>query len=249
MLSVLKNVSSIRCSSSTQISAIGGVEPYTFSIKANGAGGSIVSDTGVYYAPSAESLSDDPRRRIDTIKVVDAENNEATAKISVLTVEEIIADIISKELNLSSSQVMVQNQKFIVPNDEKIYVAVSIVSGKPYSNNKKYIDQGGKLLSVQTMQLQEMININIMSASDRVLRRRHEVMMAFGSDYGQSKQVDNGFNISRIPLSINNISEIEGGRIPYGFNVSVAIQYGVSKIKEISYYDDFEEPVINLINP
>lgn len=60
-----------------QFSAYGGYGPYTFSISVNNSSGSINASTGLYTAGAVASVT-------DTIKVVDAFGNQATAVVTVI---------------------------------------------------------------------------------------------------------------------------------------------------------------------
>lgn len=52
------------------------------------------------------------------------------------------------------------------------------------------------------------------------------------------------FAVSSVPTSFLNISEIDGGAIPYRFNGSVVLNYKVSKTSDIDWYDDFSTPEV-----
>lgn len=238
---VLQNVTAIRNNLKTIFKGSGGTAPYSYAVAPNGAGGTIDPVTGVYSAP--QSLSDDPSKAIDTIIVTDSTPVTpvvAQAIISILDPLGLICDIIQSELGLADDQVFLWDQKFTLPNDSRLYVAVSVVSCKPFGNKVEHVDIAGTFKEVQSTNFYAILGIDICSRSTSALYRKEEVIMAMRSDYAQSQQEVNSFKVATLPTGFVNLSNMEGPAIPYRFNISVPIQYAVSKIKGVPYFDTFD---------
>lgn len=207
--------------------AFDGVEPYTFSVKAGGIGGT-VTQNGFYTAPIDKTGT-------DTIVAEDADGEKAEYKIGVGIGLHFIADIISKELALDPSQVIIQNQKFKIPNDSKLYVAIKGLTMRAIAN-RNHFDDG---VEGQSVNMFGPVDVAIYSRSTEALTRKEEVVMAMNSNYAKNQQQLNGFLIGKIG-NIVSLSEIDGAAIPYFFNVNLNIQYAVTKQRPVDYFDSFE---------
>lgn len=212
--------------------ASGGTAPYTYSVQAGGAGGTINSSTGVYTAPSSPG--------VDTILAVDSLGAQETREIKAGTALELFCDIIRSEMSLEDDQVYLYNQKFTIPTDSRIYIAVGILNLKPFGNTLDFVDGD----AIQSVNMMATLSINLLSRSFDGLYRKEEVLMAVQSIYSQSQQEINGFNIARVPTGFANLSEEDGAAIPFRFNITLNMQYTIKKVKEVPYYDTFEEPEI-----
>lgn len=206
--------------------ASGGTPPYVYSISSNESGGTIDA-SGNYVAGYVIGR--------DVITVMDATHATATTNIMVGCPLKLICDIIQKELSLVDGQVYLYNQKFNIPKDTELYVAVGVVSSKPFGNSISY-DSTGK--SVQSLNVRDTVSIDIMSRGTSALLRKEEVIMALNSSYAIKQQELNSFNISRIPTQMNNLSSLEGNAIPFRFNININVQYFVNKTKSSEYFDN-----------
>jgi len=205
--------------------ASGGTGPYSYSVAPDGVGGAINSSTGVYTAPSTGT-------GVDTVIATDSIGDTATAEILVGSSLELFCDIIRTEMGLESDQVFLWDQKFTIPNDSRVYVAVSILSCKVF---------GTKLtLDNQSVSMKAILGVDIMSRNFDAVTRKEEVVMALSSHYSESQQELNSFYIASQPSAFTNLSQEDGAAIPYRFNLTIAIQYSVSKVKAAPYYDTFD---------
>lgn len=224
--------------------AVGGAEPYMYSVSAGGAGGTINASTGVYTAPV--SMSAEPQKLYDTIRVVDASNATTTARILVGTPLFLFCDIIQRELELADGRVYVWDQKIMQPTDSGLYVAVSMPSCKPFANVNRYSGTVSESVANQYVSMLATVDIDIISRGVAARDRKEEVILALNSTYAQQQQEINSFYIGKLPAGSRfiNLSDIDGAAIPYRYRVSVNLQYAVSKAKPIDYFDDFEDSTI-----
>jgi hypothetical protein len=218
--------------------AFGGVEPYVFSVVPGGAGGSIDPVTGLYTAPAVYGF--------DIVRVTD--NNGATADVRVLVASalELFCDILRRELNLENDQVYLWDQKFQPPKDTRLYIAVGVVSSKPFGNGNYPDGSGPGLSQDQSVNMQATLSVDIFSRGVSALQRREEVLMALTSWYSKSQQETNSFYIAPLTTTFVNISELDGAAIPYRFSLAVNIQYMVRKVSPQPYFDTFNAPQIEL---
>lgn len=235
-----QNISVIAPGVLTPFFASGGTAPYTYSIQAGGAGGSI-DVNGLYTAP----LSMDADGEIDTIIVTDNLSATASLPISVLTPLRLVCSIIETELGLNNGQVYIYNQKFNIPKDNSLRVAVGVISMKPFSNINRSEDNGaGGLRQVQVTNIKALLSIDIFSKGTIALERKEEVVMSLNGNYSKRVQEANSFAIASLPMTFVNLSAIDGVEIPYQYNLSINMQYSVKKISNIEHFETFNEPTV-----
>lgn len=221
--------------------AVSGSSPYVYSVRPGGAGGIINSSSGVYTAPA--TVSSDPKKLYDTIQVKDSLGAIATAQILVGTPLLLFCEIIQQEMDLEPGRVWLWDQKIFQFTDSDLYIAVSVPSCKPFGNNTGIDGSGSGLESVQTINMLATLDIDAISRGPAARDRKEEIVLAFNSIYAQSQQEMNSFYIGKLPPGSRflNLSEVDGAAIPYRYRISVNMQYTVSKIKPIQYYDTFSD--------
>lgn len=225
--------------------ATGGTEPYTYSVLPGGAGGSINSGNGTYVAPATVNFN--PAQLYDTIQVTDALAATATAKVLVGTPLLLFCEIIQREMALADGRVFLWDQKIFQPTDAGLYIAVSVPRCKPFGNNTKTNSSGDP---VQSVNMLATVEVDIMSRGPDARERKEEIILALNSQYAQAQQAANSFNIGRLPTpsGFQNLSVVDGAAIPYRYNISINMQYFVTKTKPFPYFDAFAEPSL-AINP
>jgi hypothetical protein len=234
MISLLQNTGAMAANGlTTYFSAVGGTSPYTYSVLPNGAGGTIDPVSGLYTSPSDTG--------IDIISVVDAASNSTTATIEISTPLQLVCDIIQTQMNLSQGQVYLWDQKLFIPTDDRLYVAVGVLSCKPFGNSNT-IDSNGNSLQVASMQA--TVSIDILSRGPDARDRKEQVLLALNSNYAESQQELNSFYIGKLSQSFVNLSEIDGPAIPYRFNISFLMQYFVSITQAVPYFSQFSKPEV-----
>lgn len=234
MLSIAGNATMMAKNLTVPFSGFGGTPPYAYTVLDGGIGGSIDPATGVYTSPNSIG--------IDTLQVSDSLNAVAQTQITVGTVLEFVSDIIENQLGLAKEQVYLWDQKVDIPHDERLYVSVGMLSCKPFGNNRTYDSSG--VNSIQTTNFMATLDIDIFSRGLDALNRKEEVLMALKSNYAEAQQELNSFYIAPLSISFLNLSEAEGAAILYRFKISVNVQYAVTKIVPVSYFDSFQTPNI-----
>lgn len=238
-LAVRQSISAVAPKIPASFGGVGGVAPYLYSVVADGAGGSINPETGMYTAPSY--FTSDPSRNYDTILVTDASGATATAMILVATPLLLVCDIIQKELGLANGRVWLWDQKIMQPKDFGLYIAISVPLCKPFGNVNRFVD--GK--EDQSVNMFATLDIDIISRGPEARDRKEEVILALKSSYAQSQQEANSFHLATISSSFLNLSQLDGSAIPYRYKISVNMQYAfVKPEKNVPYYEDFQEPLL-----
>ena len=125
---------------------------------------------------------------------------------------DIIKQILDKEMGMPAGRVWAYNANVDLPKDKDLFIVLSYMSRKPYSNNVRYKGDVENLKEVQTMNVCEEIIISLLSQNTQARDRAYEVQMALGSTYSQQ---------------VNR------------FDVRCRVIRSYSKIKDIDYYDQY----------
>lgn len=229
MISILQSYTAIGPSLSSFFSGTGGYAPYSYAVLPGGIGGSITA-SGVYTAPATAHSG------VDQVKVTDITGATATAQILVGGPLFLLCDIIQTELGLASGRVYVWDQKIMQPTDGGLFVAVSVLSCKPFGSTVSLDAQGNSQASVN---MQATASIDVMSRGPDARDRKEEVLLALNGFYSQAQQEANSFYVGKISTGFVNLSNPDGAAIPYRYNVSVALQYFYTKQKPTPYFTTF----------
>ena len=241
-LSIIQSATAVGPNSPASFNGTGGTEPYTYAVTTVNPGGSIDSATGLYYAPSA--ASSDPKYAYDTIRVTDYVGATATATILVGTPLLLFCEILQRELGLASGRVYLWDQKIFQPQDNGLYIAVSVPTCKPFANVNRTTSDGSGMQQGAYVCMMATVDIDIISRGPSARDRTEEVILALNSIYAQQQQEANSFFIGKLPPNSRfiNLSYLDGAAIPYRFKISIQMQYAYSKDAVAPYFDDFEQP-------
>lgn len=238
-LSLTQTLTAIGPGRTSSFAAIGGTPAYTYSVRPNGAGGVINASTGVYTGPAV--ASSDPDAVYDTIQVKDSVGAIATARVLVGLPLLLFCEILQKELGLADGRVYLWDQKLFQPDDNGLYIAVSVISCKPFANTFETTSTSG-LDAVQVVNMMATLDIDAISRGPEARDHKEEIILALGSVYAQAQQEANSFLIGKLPAGgkFINLSLIDGAAIPYRFKISVNMQYAFKKTKAVDYYGTFQ---------
>lgn len=102
----------------------------------------------------------------------------------------------------------------------------------------------GILSSVQTVNMQAQIQLDIISRSSEARDKKELVVMALQSVYSEQQQEANSFYISKLTTSFTNLSTIDGAAIPYRYALQFSAQYFIKNVQPIPYFNQFQTPSV-----
>ena len=216
----------------------GGTTPYAYSVNPGGAGGTINSASGLYTAPAV--VNSDPNLLYDTVTVTDFLGNTASSQILVGSPLLLFCDIIQTFMGLANGRVYLFDQKIFQPQDNGLYIIVSVVSCKPFGNVNRYNQDGSDLNAYQYVQMLANLDINIISRGPAARDQKEMVILALKSNYAQQQQEKNSFYIGSISTGFRDLSKVDGAAIPYRYSISVNMQYSYSMSQAIGYFDSYD---------
>lgn len=157
----------------------------------------------------------------------------------------VIADILLSELSLTTDQIILEYQKFNIPNDPGLFVALTYIGGKAIGNTNHSSDAGSSgMIEKQSVAMQHMIQIDIMSFDSSARTRKEEVLMALRSVFSEQTQTANDMQIARIPEAFNNTASLEETKILNRFTMTIIVKSVYTKTKALtSYYDTFTKEI------
>ena len=155
----------------------------------------------------------------------------------------VVADIIQTELGLPDGAVMVVNQRWVIPQNQDLYVALAYVGPAKTIGNTNYFDSEANT-EVQETSKAHMVQIDIMSFGDAARTRKEEVEMALLSMYSQFQQGKNLIKIARQPGPAVDASSLEATGRLNRFLMTVMVNALHRKVKAAAYYDKFSGPEV-----
>lgn len=243
-LQLLQNYTAMALNCTMPFAAIEGTPPYVYSVLPGGVGGSIDSNTGLYTSPNFVPTVVGAVLT-DTVQVLDSADNTATATILCGNILNLVVDIIQTSMGLAQDQVYVYNQKYQIPNDNRIYIAVGILNSKPFGNGVALPDGSGSgLIITQTVNMRSVLSIYMLSRGPDALYQQPQLVMALNSNYSISQQQFCSFKIFPISNSLVSVSQGDGSAIPYVYNMACTAIYFVSNAQSVPYYSVFSEPTV-----
>lgn len=155
---------------------------------------------------------------------------------------QILLDIICTVLKIPTDQAWIWNQRRAIPEDKKMYVVAGLVSSKAYGNTMRNESvEGGGMNDRLTQYVQEVISIDLFSYTTEASERYPQILAALRSTYSQQAQEKLGLKIAEIPISISDVSEVEGAALIYRISIALNVLRKYDTIVSTQYYDQFEE--------
>lgn len=157
----------------------------------------------------------------------------------------LLRDILIKEMDMPlQNRVMIYNQKFKIPPSDDLFIILQMLGSNPYYGKSALEDRGvDGYYEVQNVNVQEIIQIKLRSASDEALKRRMEPIMALNSVYAQQVQEANSFHIASIPQGPVDLSYVDGTKELWVFVLTIQVIAWYTKEKKVDYYNTFQQQV------
>lgn len=154
----------------------------------------------------------------------------------------ILCNIISTDMSLDPSRVVVYNQNWKSPKDDGIYIVVSEGTYRIIGNTNRFDPENEteiKCVSVSTT-----YNVEITSRNTDAKYRKAEVLAAIGSDYSEQAQESNQIRIFRTN-QITDLSFIDGRSSLSRYQIPIIINSVQKYEKAIEFYDKFQVPEVS----
>ena len=170
---------------------------------------------------------------------------------SAASTQSILCGLFRAYMDLATEQVVVYNQKWLIPSDDRLYICVSAVGPqKTYGatvETELTEDRTG-LEETVAVNTQEAIGVDVYSSSQDAVDRKEELLMALSSTAAQQLAEKYALRIAQVPLTFADLSGLEGTARLNRFHLSFIVLRTRSKTKVIESFDKFQKPALTL-NP
>lgn len=168
----------------------------------------------------------------------------------------VIGDIIQAELEMDNGQIMLTNQKWNIPQNTKLFVALGYVSGKAIANRNDSISNGpgsdAGMTEQQSIVMHYVIRIDAMAfnkqnGGNEARERKEEIMMALRSLKAQAEMEKNNLQVARISSEFLDVSSLEETAFLTRYTMTIAVT--ALRVKEkavVDYYSDFNAPEVTI---
>lgn len=149
----------------------------------------------------------------------------------------VVRDVLINQLGLGDDHVMLAYQKFDIPPDNSLYIALSYLDGSPIASVNSWdpaVEQ-----EIQEVTLRDAIQIDMMSFGSAARLRRPEVIAALGSVYSQQQQQANDMQIAILPTPWLNASSLEETQFLTRFTNTIAATWLSRYVRKPAFYDSF----------
>jgi len=170
----------------------------------------------------------------------------------MILTEQIIIDIIRREMEIPAAYAWVRDQARKIPQDDGLYVVAGMLDSYPMSATVPYlkeveIQENPRLIEVREVndvQLSQRIQVDVFSRSNAALQRSWEIIAALNSIYAKQMQEEYNFKINRLPTAFINTSFAEGSSQLFRYSLSFSCFVWYRKEKALStrgklFFDDF----------
>lgn len=157
-------------------------------------------------------------------------------------------------MQLETDQVVVYNQDWKIPSDDRLYITVGFLASRPYASGTSTAPdltdpENPKLVETVTINVRDLLSIEIYSVSEEAVLRKNEVLMAMASTAAQQLCERLALKLGKIPDAFNDLSGVEGAARLNRYNLSIPCLYAESKTAIVEYFDKFTVPPAITVNP
>lgn len=158
----------------------------------------------------------------------------------------IIRDILLAQaaLGLDNEHIMLTNQKWPIPEDQGLYVAIGYVSGKVIGNDNYSIPTVAGMTEIQQIVMLYEISIDLMSYDDSARVKKELAYMSLMSVASQQIQEQYNVQVARQPSPFQDVSMLEESARLNRYQALVSVtQLITNPVVGIPYYSDFSQAV------
>lgn len=160
---------------------------------------------------------------------------------------QIVCSIIQRCMSLEDDQIWIYNQRRAIPEDTRMYVVVGLVASKTYASTNN-LDETTGLVDSLSQFVQETISIDVFSYTTEAVERYPDVIGSLKSSYSQQIQELNALRISQLPLTVNDVSHVEGPTMLNRISMVFTVLRRYNMLIEADYYDQLSPGYIHFTN-
>ena len=156
---------------------------------------------------------------------------------------DVIVQVLTAHMGLTSDQIWIYNQKRIIPNSSGLFIEVAFVGSRPFGSNVFCDDdEVGNFCEFQATNQQESYKIVLYSRDESAFTRSHEVLFALNSTAMQQACEQYQFHIGRLPTSFIDTSAVEASARLFRQDLDFNALRQYTKKTVIDYFNQFNIP-------
>lgn len=159
-----------------------------------------------------------------------------------MEIDVILADIISTDMGIDQSRVVVYAQNWKSPKDQGIYLTIALQSTRIIGANNHFDPEADS--EIKSVSKSESYNIEITSKNRDAYDRYPEVIMALKSTYSVQKQEENHIRIFPQSRNVLDLSFIEASSSLHRYRIPVIVNSVTRKITVITPAINFPVPEV-----
>ena len=176
----------------------------------------------------------------------------ATVEQSAPETVKLLCELLQDQMDPPSDVIQIYNQDRRLPPAKGYFIDVAILNARPFAVNKKYVVDPAttNLVERQTINEQEMIQIDIFSWDDSARLHKLDIIFALNSIAAQQLAEQWAFKIGRIPSSFVDASEVEASKRLNRYAITFSVLRGYQKLNYAPTFTVFQNPPQKLlVNP
>lgn len=157
---------------------------------------------------------------------------------------EVLGELIASNLRLKPGIVQIYNGRQRLPNARGYFVDVALLGSRPFAVRNQFADDPATLdgVSDQSVNVQEIIQVDIFSADDSARLHKFDVLFALTSSKAQQLATRWAFKIGRVPPSFVDASEVEGSTRLNRFAVTFNVLRAYGRVTAAPTFANFQNP-------
>lgn len=147
----------------------------------------------------------------------------------------VLADLLVKELPISSDRIFIYNDGRPLPKDSGLYIVLSINGTEVFRNTSK-VKESTNYTEIQDQNYKQNIIVSVISRDSSARTMANNVVMALSSIYSQQLQEKYACHIARIS-NITDVSFLEKTDMLTRMDVLVHVLSWKQLTKTVDYYE------------
>lgn len=156
----------------------------------------------------------------------------------------LLIPLLQSQLDLADDRVLAYNEKWNLPKDHGIYLAIGLMNVQPFgvSVRTQWNVDTQTFEEYQEMHERQMYSLNVVSRDRSAQLRCHEVVFAMNSIESQQLQELHNFKIADLPVSFVDASNVEGAARLQRYALTFNVIRSYARTRDIGHYDQFSIP-------
>lgn len=163
-----------------------------------------------------------------------------TTDVAAPATQSLIVGLVRAYMGLKTDQVVVFNQKWKVPPDDRLYVTVAATGpqkGYGVTSETRLAPDESALLEDVAVSSREMISIDIYSSSQEAVNRKEEPVLCLNSVAAQQLCERWALKLARLPMTMVDASGLEGTTRINRFHLAFSVLRTRVKTSVVEAYD------------